>query len=310
MPPPTIAAPPPRPLVIWRITDGKPGHENQSRGLANALYRLVPTTVTDKMALPPTSALRSWMTGRPEICPSNAPPDLVLCAGHATHLTALAARRWKGGRIVVLMRPSLPLRWFDLCITPEHDAVHGPNVIPTRGVLNDIVASTDKDPAIGLILLGGPSRHGHWDSDAICHQIAAIVARDPRRWVVASSRRTPATTLLAVERLSLDQTEIIPWQQTAPGWLRQQLTTASVAWVSEDSVSMLYEVMSSGTALGLIRLPPMRPTRVRSGIQQLCKKGQFVYADEWLSGREMPGVGQPLQEAQRCAELILQRWFA
>jgi len=28
------------PLVIWRIIDGKPGHENQTLGLANAMRRL------------------------------------------------------------------------------------------------------------------------------------------------------------------------------------------------------------------------------------------------------------------------------
>ena len=47
---------PGRKLVVWLVTDGKPGHENQSRGLAEALARATPTEIHLYPALPASRA--------------------------------------------------------------------------------------------------------------------------------------------------------------------------------------------------------------------------------------------------------------
>ncbi|MDQ2694705.1 MAG: mitochondrial fission ELM1 family protein, partial [Pseudomonadota bacterium] len=107
--------------VIWRFSDGRPGHDNQSLGLAEALARLMPVQVFTLAPLPPLPALAGLLTGRAPAALRLPAPDLILGAGHRTHLSLLAARRSRGGRAVVLMSPSLPLRWFDLCLIPEHD---------------------------------------------------------------------------------------------------------------------------------------------------------------------------------------------
>src|SRR5690606_9436172 len=95
-------------------------------------------------------------------------PHLIVAAGHATHLPALAARRARGGRAIVLMRPTLPTPLFDLCLVPEHDLLslsgrlNRFRVVPTRGVLNPFEASADADQTTGLVLIGGPSKHHGW----------------------------------------------------------------------------------------------------------------------------------------------------
>lgn len=210
---------------------------------------------------------------------------------------------------MVLMKPSLPLRWFELCIAPEHDAVAGPNVISTRGALNDIVATTDKDPSLGLILLGGPSDHGRWNTDAVSSQVRSIVEHDQRRWVIAGSRRTPAETLQGINRFELDRIDVMHWQDAPSDWLREMLGKASTVWVTQDSVSMLYEALSSGASVGLLRLPAIKRTRVRSGVEQLIKEGLILDANDGLAANRRTLAGGPLQEAQRCAQLIYQRWF-
>ncbi len=128
-------------------------------------------------------------------------PDIVLGAGHRTHLSLLAARRVHRGKAVVLMRPSLPLSLFDLCLIPEHDAPPARrNVLATRGALNRIQPSATLEPSRGLLLIGGPSAHFAWDNENLYRQIAAIVAADPAiHWTLTTSRRTPAGFL---ERLS------------------------------------------------------------------------------------------------------------
>jgi mitochondrial fission protein ELM1 len=110
---------PQRPLTLWRITDGKPGHEKQTLGLCQALLRQHEGRCFDVDVC--RQPLLNWLMGRFPAGRSLPPPDLIIGAGHHTHFAMLAARRAFGGRCVVLMRPSLPLAWFDLCLIPRHD---------------------------------------------------------------------------------------------------------------------------------------------------------------------------------------------
>jgi mitochondrial fission protein ELM1 len=104
------------PLVVWRLSDGKAGHDSQSWGLAEALSRLRPVETVTLYPLSASGALAVLLLGQPPVAwQSLPPPDLLVGAGHCTHLSLLAARRVQGGKAVVLMRPSLPLGLFDLC---------------------------------------------------------------------------------------------------------------------------------------------------------------------------------------------------
>jgi mitochondrial fission protein ELM1 len=300
-----------RPLVVWRFIDGKPGHENQSLGLANALAELLPV---DVRTLAVRGGWRRWpglLAGRCVADAALPPPDLLVGAGHATHLPMLVCRRRRGGRIVVLMRPSLPRRWFDLCVIPQHDAVAvADGVLLSRGVLNTLRPAAHKDPQLGLILVGGPSAHYRWDAAALCAQIGEIARRDLRRWVVATSRRTPAETSQALGRIAAANLTLVPHEQTAPGWLAGQLQPAAVAWVTEDSVSMLYEALTAGAACGVLPVPVRRAGRVRAGLQGLLADGLVTSFAAWQRDGRLAAPDQPLGEAARCARWIRDRWLA
>ena len=88
------------------------------------------------------------------------------------------------------------------------------------------------------------------------------------------------------------------------------MAVAATIWVSEDSVSMIYEALTSGASCGLIGLPRVKATRVARGIAQMVADGSLVYARDWLDGAPMPCATHPLNEAKRCARLIRSRWFA
>lgn len=122
-------------LTIWRFSDGKRGHENQSLGLAEALCRLSPCQVETLHIERGWPHAFAWLTGRFAPGDGLPKPDLLVGAGHATHWPMLAARRAHGGRIAVLMKPSLPLAWFDWVIAPSHDFPDHPlpSPPPSRG---------------------------------------------------------------------------------------------------------------------------------------------------------------------------------
>ncbi len=155
-----------QPLVIWRFCDGKAGHDHQSQGLLEALARLRPVeSLTLNPPPPPVGQmLFSLIRGALPEWREWPAPDLLIGAGHGAHLALLAARRCRGGKIIVLMRPTLPFGLFDLCLIPDHDSPPSrPNILPTRGALNHLQPSATLEPDRGLLLIGGPSTHFGWD---------------------------------------------------------------------------------------------------------------------------------------------------
>ena len=302
----------PRPLTLWRLLDGKPGHEKQSLGLANALGRLTDCRRVDIPAPARGASLAAWLLGRFPGGEDYPAPDLILATGHATHLAALAARRARGGRIVLLMRPSLPTNWFDLCLIPEHDTPpRRSNIVVTQGVLNAVVPSDRHAPELGLILIGGQSPHYRWDDAEVIRQVRAVVDATPTvRWRLTDSRRTPSSfmTRLAEKSAGADL-ELLPHTATPPGWLEQALAESGQVWVTEDSVSMVYEALTAGGPVGLIRLPGTRPTRVSRGIERLVADNRLTSFADWRQTRRLPQPPDRFDEARRCAQEILNIWF-
>ena len=296
-----------RPLVVWRLLDGRRGHFTQIEGLTLAIAERTPVQVHDLAVERHAGHLLDWLFGRFPPGDRLPRPTLILAAGHATHLAALAARRACGGHIVVLMQPSLPLAWFDLCLIPEHDEPpQRANVIATRGAITTVRPSNRHDPATGLILLGGPSRHYAWDTGAILDQVRELVAAQPQmRFRIGDSPRTPAETREAMD--GIDGIGMIPWEQTRPGEIQQAMAEAGQVWVSEDSVSMLYEAISSGAPTGLLTVPRRRDTRISRGVDRLIAEKAVTPFSLWsTNGRLAPPTG--LDEASRCADEILRRW--
>ena len=302
-----------RPLIIWRFIDGKPGHENQTAGLAQALRMLRPVDVHDIEApgsLAAAGAGLVWWFPWGDTLPD---PDLLLGAGHATHVPLLAARRARGGRAVLLMQPSLPCAWFDLCAIPLHDAPRpAENVFITHGVLNRVRPGAAKDPRQGLILVGGPSKHHRWSEREVIEQVAQILARSAPalRWRLTTSRRTPASFVPALNRvIDSARVDIVPFERTDADWLPAQLAWAGTVWVTADSVSMIYEALTAGAAVGLIEVPAASDDRIAGGVQSLIDTELATSFSQWRAGAELRAPRQPFSEAARVAREILQRWF-
>lgn len=299
--------------VVWCFSDGKPGHENQMRGLLHALTGrhtlLIRTFYVNELK----ARLFNALLGRMPEGKGLPAPDLLLAAGHRTHLTMLAARRAFGGQAVVLMKPGLPRRWFDLCIAPEHDGLTGDNVITTRGVLNAVRPAEHKNPHKGMILIGGPSRHHGWSDEAVLSQVEVIIETQPEvHWVLTNSRRTPGSFMEKLwEMIGRHDFEgrlaVHPWQETEPAWLPEQLADSTSVWVSEDSVSMIYEALSSGAAVGVIEVPRKHGGRVVAGIDSLIKQGSLAKFSDWEQGRPLLRPLQVENEADRCARVLEQR---
>ena len=293
--------------AIWVVSDGKPGHLNQSLGLAEALQRLrLNVEIATLPPLPRRDLLALLLRRAPRSLLPNSNPAVLLCAGHATHLTTLLLARYWAVPSVVLMRPSLPLGWFDYALLPRHDRPQqSAQLLQTEGALNRMRPAT-KRPGSGVILLGGPSRHYQWHEPQLVAKVAALVGSDNHHWRLSGSRRTPASTLNAIAALNLPNLQLCPLESQPSGWLADQLSHSERCWVSCDSVSMVYEALTSGCTTGLFALPKKGgDNRLASGIEVLRASGQVAWFDGAIPPELSPAPA--LAEAERAAQWLLQQ---
>jgi mitochondrial fission protein ELM1 len=300
------------PIIIWKVSDNKRGHENQSSGLIVALSRQVALEVV-KINIA-TDKASWWQALRGQFPPAARlqQPDLIIGAGSQTHSTLLAASRATKAPSVLIMSPPKGLTsLFDLCIAPEHDLRRGSNVITTKGAMNMIKPANDKNQHSGLFLIGGPSQHHGWDESMLIKQIVQILdANSSIQWTLTSSRRTPPSTTAQLEKLSKEQVKVLPVEATDKDWLPRELSMSAHVWVTEDSVSMVYEALSSGAKVGLLPTPRKSTrSRVVCGIESLNQDGYLMNYRENQSDLAAFNNPPPLNEAERVAKIVAKRFF-
>jgi len=276
---------------IWIISDEKPGHVNQSLGLVEALFEFKPS-LTFKI-LPLNCVKRAFF--------AKERPKLIISAGRATHLwNWLLSVRFRAKNIV-LMRPSLPYSFFNLAMVPEHDAPPvSERVVSTMGAINRMKPA-QKLPGSQLVLLGGPSKHVIWDDQRTLEQVDALAELSSGLLDVATSRRTPKELLKTLR--SKTSIRLIEPDSVECDWLPSTLATTDRVIVSSDSVSMVYEALTAGCTVSLIRLESTPNSRTQQGVDSLVEQG-LVGA---TANQQPIKLLSKFREATRCAEIILER---
>lgn len=297
------------------LSDSRPGHENQSVGLALALARRIGAT-HEMVRLDPEAGTWARMKAAAEPSEKAARVDLLIAAGHRTHLPLWWAGRKLGARTVLIMTPSLPLAFFDLVLVPQHDVPDGRDSarrLFTRGALNRVPEELPEKTNSGLVLVGGPSKHHGWDAAGMSAMIERVITAQPElEWTVVDSRRTPAGFL---ERLKVNANKV-PQQATAAGWLADELARARAVWATADSVSMVHEAATAGAATGVLPVPPGPGGdggRTQRAVDLLIAEGLAMDFAAWERAGGGPLTRAPgviMHEAGRCADHIAARWFA
>ncbi|MBQ4594410.1 MAG: mitochondrial fission ELM1 family protein [Akkermansia sp.] len=309
-------------MIIYIISDEKKGHLSQTRGLASALLeRAVQKAPNAPHAVHEISVVgKTWFSkflykGKDLDLPR---PDLILCAGHSTHLAAISLSRHLRCPRIVCMKPSLPARMFDLCIIPRHDIPEGKtpadNVFLTNGAINNIKPQPQVTKTDTLILIGGPSKEFDWDAEHVLNQLTTIVRHCSNNIVLTTSRRTPKDFVQDVTA-ACPSVRVEPVEQTGPTWVADHLACAREVWVTQDSVSMVYESLSSGAPVGVIEMPRKRSkkkkdtvSRVARGLNMLTAEGEVCTFTAWAKEHKIPQSGNVLDEAGRTADYILQKF--
>ncbi len=306
------------------MLDGRPGHEKQTMGILAALQRscrieIIPIKVgrlslldevvqTCRLFIPgSTGSTPAWGVGK---------IDLVLGTGSRTHLPMLAYKKKHRVPVVTCMSPPVHLRHrFDLCLVPEHDNVAaGCNILLTVGAPNCSINKGEHQDGRGLILLGGVDDNSHyWDSRQVAAMVEKIVGTEADTiWTVSSSPRTPQETVALITALlpQHDNIRFFDYKDTPAGWIEEQYDKSSIVWVTADSISMVYEAISAGCRVGILPVQWRHTSGKFSRNERVLVERKLVTSfAAWQEDKTTLMEPKELNEAQRCADWILQRWW-
>jgi len=294
---------------IWRLSDGKPGHESQSIGLCSAIQKIRTCRRFDIPIQNKRNCLRNLLFKTYPQGKHLPDPALIIGAGHGTHLSMLAAQRARKGYTIVLMKPSLPISFFDLCLIAKHDQITNKNnVIVTKGALNPVQFNKEKVNGSGLFMIGGLSKDYHWSNISIIEQVITIITNNPDiNWTIADSMRTPRTFLDEIKRQAGENVKILRCSETNSADIHKLIYNTKNVWVTRDSISMIYESLSSGAAVGLIDLPQNKDGRTHKSINSLIKEGHLTLLSRENTTLKLTSNPPIFNEAHRCAEILLNR---
>lgn len=269
-PSPTAADAPHHPLAgisCWIISDGKAGHETQSRGVAAALgvapeiKRVAPCGIW-RLAAPWAPVAPRERFGRPGSLFAPPWPALAIAVGRTTIPYIRALKRAAGSATftVVLDDPRTGAGTADVIWVPQHDRLRGPNVLTTltapHGFTPERLAHLRSavPPAIAAlpqprvaVIIGGPNavyRYEPRDSERLAAMLRALAATGAGL-MMTSSRRTPEALVAAVADATRDAPRIL-YTGVGDNPYPDFLAHADAFIVTADSINMTGEACASG----------------------------------------------------------------
>lgn len=295
-------------MHIVYVSDGKAGHRSQALGLYKALQRQSTEHVSfEEVSIEQLPVFSLFLSRFRHASPAiQQEPDYIFGVGSHTQLRVLLLGKvYPKAKTLILMKPNFPFSWFDYVVIPEHDDVQASDhVIITKGALNPIVNRQQHQAGRILIALGGASKRHAWNENKVLDAIQNIVQDNPETEIIlTTSRRTPSEfiSLLQQQKIS-SMIQIFPVDETPQGWIFEEMQKAEAVWVTEDSVSMIFEALTAGCKVGVIKTERIKQDRITASIDQIIDSG-LVSTDTQL--KQLP-FSPSFKEADHVAEIILQ----
>ncbi|MBX3431635.1 MAG: mitochondrial fission ELM1 family protein [Hyphomonadaceae bacterium] len=323
---------PAEPLNVWIVTDGRAGIEAQALGLAEAIARRAPISLTTKRVR--VRSPYSWLPAGFVPAPRNALtidsdpiqppwPDIFIGCGRASIPFAMSVRDWSNGKtfVVQLQDPRVNPREFDVVIPPMHDGIEGQNVLPIVGACNRITAERlehavsaykpanleDLPSPRFAILIGGKSKRQDISAErarSISDSLAAVQRETGGSLMATLSRRTsPAARTQFRTWLAPHCTVFYEDQGANP--YPAILGVADHVFVTADSVNMATEAAATGKPVHILAVDGQLG-KLAKFHQSLARRGCARPYNGKLETWSYP----PLLETDRAASAVLTAWMA
>lgn len=262
----------------WVITDGNAGMENQACGFAESMG--LPYEVKRVRLRFPWKYVSPFIRFGKNFCVNSQAchllppwPDVIIASGRQSILPTLMVREKSGYRTktIYLQTPAISPKYFDVVISPQHDACQGDNVLKSIGaphqVTHDRLQNARSyfselfghypEPRLG-VLLGGSNKTYTLD-----HNVVTQLAQQLRHLqqqnvsiIMTPSRRTDAGVVQQL-RAALEPQGVYIWEEQ--GQLENPyfgiLAWSDALLVTCDSVCMISEACATDKPVYLLALP-------------------------------------------------------
>ena len=279
--------------ILW-IKDGKLGHEKQVKVLLDELSKTIDIKVyEEECVFGPLERLSEMLM----YAISSFSPNLevtilkyrkknihlMIGAGSNVHARILGTK--KGMKLnfnkdilaVSVLTPTYFKKHFDLICAPKHDRhkLSGHEAIYFEGSLAK-VSTDDVDENIGLIAIGGKNKHYLFNVNKIMEQIEFVTSIYPNKtWHIFPSRRTPHKMIHAIKKLVQSSEKII----VSEDGFDEMLCKASIKIITQDSMNMVYESLSTKGSTILFNMKYLRKNKVINQMNELLHNKQVGYIE-------------------------------
>lgn len=311
----------------WIITEGIAGTENQCIGVAEELG-MTPVIKRIKLKFPwkQLSPWLSWGHGQ-ALAEGSDPidrpyPDLVLASGRKSIGISRHIRKQSGGQtfVVQIQDPRINPKHFDLVVVPQHDPTRGDNVLVTKAGLHRVTpgklsAAKEKwekhfskipHPRVAVLIGGTSKAHTMTLENArlLALQLLHLAESPDIGLIITASRRTGEENSKLMREM-LQGPAISFWDGTGDNPYFGLLALADFIIVTEDSVSMASEALSTGKPVYIVAL--------EGGARRLDKFHKILHEQGYT--RPFTGLLEkwsytPPSDTQLVAEEIRQRMKA
>ena len=195
-------------LKALLLTQGMHGMVSQVEGLAKALklsykHKTIRLKSFWNFIPPKLTPISENLLTEKFVCDSK----VIISCGRKSVITSIALKKRFGDQIfnIHIQNPKVPFKYFDLIITPEHDAIKGDNIITTKGAIHyltkkEIVDNSkylklekEKKKVVAFII-GGPNKYYSYSEEQIHYifnKVKTLFAPDKFKIIIIPSYRTP-----------------------------------------------------------------------------------------------------------------------
>lgn len=188
--------------------------------------------------------------------------DLVISTGSISAPINKILSSYLGAKSVVILKPNLPLRKFDLAILPEHDAIAADNVVQVKGALSypvDTVSKAEEckdffdlsgERKISVFIGASLNNKDQFLSNLMLFikNLKDFSSRNNYRLLVSTSRRTDEDIEGIIERelKNFENCEAIVYanRQNYDFVFEGFIGLSSMVFVTSESISMMSEIIS------------------------------------------------------------------
>lgn len=327
-----------RKLSVWCLSDGVPGHFNQSKGLIKSLehgYDIELQWIESRLKLPPLRRLMrkllnknvqryaGWIErlhtiGLPT---EQRSPDLIISTGGNTAYINIALAQQHGCKNFFIgslrgLNPSLFTRVFTIePVGAANNIVM--SLAPTPMGWEELAAAgkqlkaNHSDP-LWTMLIGGSTREYRYSADnwtAIADGMNQLAAKHGIKWLLTTSRRTEdLAEQILCERLEPSVIADAVWYKKEPRKIMAAyLGAAEQIFCTEDSLSMLTEAVSAGKPVTAIQPDDFEPeVRYENALCRLVDRGWITRkpADQLASSQRGTATSQNEEPSIRLWQQI------